>query len=341
MTNLNNSSNKNTVQTQSASLSSAKKRTDYHGLLLIDKPSGLTSHDVVSRVRRLASTKEVGHSGTLDPLASGLMVVLLGEATKLSSIVTEGDKGYIVELQLGIETDTLDSTGEVLSKKPVSVSEDHVLDVALKLKGTLSLPIPLYSAKKIDGQKLYEYARSGEAVTIPEKEMIFWGIEQVTAFEDRAVLASENKFAFKIHCSKGSFIRSWVKLLGEKLGCGAVMTGLRRTHSHEYNLEQAQPLQKLLDLKDNSTLGEFSLKPYLTPLQSALNGVKNIFVSGHDEFLMGNGQISHDLRSQLIITFNPDQDKYIFAISRQTRQVMAIITCEPQEGFKIKRGFKY
>ncbi len=135
-----------------------KPRTELHGLLLVDKPTGMTSHDVVSRIRRLAETKEVGHTGTLDPLASGLMVVLLGEATKLSSIVTEGDKAYEVQVQLGIETDTLDITGQILRQNPVSVDQDQVVRCASSLIGEIQLPIPLYSAKKIDGLKLYEYA---------------------------------------------------------------------------------------------------------------------------------------------------------------------------------------
>lgn len=312
----------------------SKPRTSLHGLLLVDKPSGMTSHDVVSRVRRLAGTKEVGHSGTLDPLASGLMVVLLGEATKLSSIVTEGDKAYEVQLQLGIETDTLDITGAVEKTNPVNVKKDEVITKALSLLGEMQLPIPLFSAKKIDGKKLYEYAREGEAVEIPSKEMTFWDVTYVENLEAE----KENRYSFHLHCSKGSFIRSWVKLLGEQLGCGATMSTLRRTKSHDFSVAQALGLEGLMAEKD---AGSLDLSGTIVPLNEAVGGVRNIKVHGHDEVLLNNGQISHDLRSKLIVLFNPERDQWVFASSRDSKQVLAIIGLEPETGFKIKRGFRY
>lgn len=311
-----------------------KPRTSLHGLLLVDKPSGMTSHDVVSRVRRLAGTKEVGHSGTLDPLASGLMVVLLGEATKLSSIVTEGDKAYEVQVQLGIETDTLDVTGQVEKTTPVTVKKDEVIAKALALLGEMQLPIPLFSAKKIDGKKLYEYAREGEDVEIPSKSMTFWDVTYIENLEAE----KENRYSFHLHCSKGSFIRSWVKLLGEQLGCGAAMSGLRRTKSHDFTVGQSLGLEGLMAEKEAGTL---DLSNTIVPLNEAVSGVRNIKVHGHDEALLNNGQISHDLRSKLIVLFNPERDQWVFASSRDNKQVLAIIGLEPQVGFKIKRGFRY
>lgn len=303
-----------------------KPRTSLHGLVLVDKPSGMTSHDVVAKIRRLAKTKEVGHSGTLDPLASGLMVVLLGEATKLSSIVTEGDKAYEVQIQLGIETDTLDITGQVEKTTPVNFNKSYVIAKALALTGELSLPIPLYSAKKIDGKKLYEYAREGETVEIPQKIMKFWDVSYI----ENAETEKEHRYSFHIHCSKGSFIRSWVKALGEQLECGATMSALRRTKSHDFQLAQAQMLNDDLNLDEQ-----------IVPINQAIKGVKSIKVSGHEEVLLLNGQISHDLRSRLIVSFNPNQDQWVFASSRESKQVLAIIGLEPGEGFKIKRGFRY
>lgn len=311
-----------------------KPRTSLHGLLLVDKPSGMTSHDVVSRVRRLAGTKEVGHSGTLDPLASGLMVVLLGEATKLSSIVTEGDKAYEVQVQLGIETDTLDITGQVEKTTPVTVKKDEVIAKALALLGEMQLPIPLFSAKKIDGKKLYEYAREGEDVEIPSKAMTFWDVTYIENLEAE----KENRYSFHLHCSKGSFIRSWVKLLGEQLGCGATMSALHRTKSHDFTVEQSLGLEGLMAGKEAGTL---DLASTIVPLNEAVGGVRNIKVHGHDEVLLNNGQISHDLRSKLIVLFNPERDQWVFASSRDNKQVLAIIGLEPQVGFKIKRGFRY
>lgn len=312
----------------------SKPRTSLHGLLLVDKPPGMTSHDVVSRVRRLAGTKEVGHSGTLDPLASGLMVVLLGEATKLSSIVTEGDKAYEVQVQLGIETDTLDITGTVEKTQPVTVKKNEVIAKALSLLGEMQLPIPLYSAKKIDGKKLYEYAREGEAIEIPSKAMTFWDVTYIENLEAE----KENRFSFHLHCSKGSFIRSWVKLLGEQLGCGAAMSALRRTKSHDFIVTQALGLEGLMAEKD---AGILDLSGTIVPINQAVGGVRNIKVHGHDEVLLNNGQISHDLRSKLIVLFNPERDQWVFASSRDSNQVLAIIGLEPEIGFKIKRGFRY
>ncbi len=294
-----------------------------NGLLLVNKPSGMTSHDVVSVVRRALNTREVGHSGTLDPMASGLMVLLIGEATKLSSYVTEGNKSYEVGLKLGVTTDTLDMTGQILTEKQVTCSEAEVAKSALALVGEMSLPIPIFSAKKIDGKKLYEYAREGEAVEIPQKVMKFWNVEP-----------RENR-AFHLHCSKGSFIRSWVSLLGENLECGAAMASLKRTSSHHYKLEDAVELEKLrtLSAEDQSKL--------LVPVDQALVGVKSIRVHGQDEVLLKNGQISHSLRSQLISRFDPNADELIQILPEKRGCLIALIGLEKGQGFKIKRVFNY
>lgn len=296
-----------------------------HGILLINKPSGLTSHDVVAQVRRLLGTREVGHSGTLDPLASGLMVLLIGEATKLSQYITEGNKSYQVGVRLGVTTDTQDITGKVLSEKPVDVSPTELQKLALTLSGEFNLPIPLYSAKKIDGQKLYEYARSGESVEIPSKIMKFWDVEPI---------ANDN-FQFHLFCSKGSFIRSWVTLLGEKLGCGATMSSLIRTSSHQFNLSEALSLDQLAEL----SLEERAQA--LIPLDLALKNVRKIRIRGQDVVLMRNGQISHNLRLQLISQFKPEIDQVIQVLPAERGQLLALIGLEPGAGFKIKRVFKY
>lgn len=296
-------------------------KTNPTGLLLLDKPSGITSHDAVAIVRKIFKTKEVGHTGTLDPLASGLMVLLLGEATKLSSYITDGDKAYDVQIKPGVETDTLDITGQVLSEKPVNKTPEEIAAIALKLSGEISLPIPLYSAKKIDGKKLYEYARDQEEVQVPQKVMSFWNIENHSV---------DHKLSFHLHCSKGSFIRSWVKLLGEHIGCGATMSGLRRTQSSQFLLKNAVNLETL----------KASAEPmvYLHNLELALGDIKQLKVSGHDFHLLKNGQISHDLRQKLIIKFNPETDKIIQIIDPQ-KKLLALVGLEPEKGFRIKRIF--
>lgn len=297
-----------------------------HGLLLVDKPVGLTSHDVVARVRKLLGTREVGHSGTLDPLASGLMVLLIGEATKLSQYVTEGNKSYRVGLRLGVTTDTLDTTGKVLSEKQITKSPEEIIQCASELKGELSLPVPIFSAKKIDGKKLYEYARNQEAVVIPQKLMTFWNIEN----QESAVKSEK---VFTLSCSKGSFIRSWVSELGERLGCGATMFSLVRTESHQFSLKQAFTLEQLEQKSHPERL------QLLISLDQALPQVKRIRVGGKDQALMKNGQISHTLRSQLIGLFNPDTDQIIQILPEERGQLLALIGLEEGSGFKIKRVF--
>ncbi len=292
-----------------------------NGLLLIDKPAGITSHDVVSKVRRILNTREVGHSGTLDPMATGLMVLLIGEATKLSSYVTEGDKSYRVQVKLGVTTDTLDVTGKVLTEKQVLVTDTEINEAALALVGEHELPIPMFSAKKVDGKKLYEFARAGEVIEQPRKIMKFWDVTAVGALQ------------FHLYCSKGSFIRSWVQLLGEKLGPGATMAGLTRTGSHKYSLQDSVSLEKL------ATMEALELSNCMIPMDQALNGIKSIRIKGQDAVLMKNGQISHPLRTQLITKFNPELDDVIQILPEEKGKILALIGLEKDQGFKIKRVF--
>lgn len=301
----------------------------YHGLLLVDKPMGLSSHDVVSQVRKIFQTKEVGHSGTLDPMATGLMVLLLGEATKLSNYITDGDKAYEVSVRMGIETDTLDTTGQVTQEKPVLKSSSEIRDQALKLGGDFQLPIPMYSAKKIDGKKMYEYAREGEVIEVPQKKMSFWSIESTSQSSTEDI---DHNLSFSIQCSKGSFIRSWVKLLGERCETVATMSGLRRTKSHLFKLENAVTFETLKNNLDH-------LEDFLISMSEALPEVKKIKVKGQNETLLRNGQLSHDLRSQLIIKFNPDIDELIQICPSSGCGLLALIGLEPEKGFKIKRVF--
>ena len=295
-----------------------------NGLLLINKPQGLTSHDVVSRVRRIMQTREVGHSGTLDPLASGLMVLLIGEATKLSAFVTEGDKAYKVGIKLGVTTDTLDITGQVLTEKQIQCSESEIEKAAHEIQGEISLPIPMYSAKKIDGKKLYEYAREGEVIEVPQKLMKFWNVQTHSLSKE---------IQFSLACSKGSFIRSWVQLLGEKLGCGAAMSNLQRTKSHHYELGDAITLEELEALTTEQKQAR------LVPMDQALPGVKSVRIKGQDAILMKNGQISHQLRVQLISKYNPEVDQVIQILPDERGKLLALVGLEPGSGFKIKRVF--
>lgn len=301
---------------------------NFHGLLLVDKPSGITSHDVVARVRRLMGTKAVGHSGTLDPLASGLMVCLINEGTKLSQYILEGDKAYRVRAQFGLRTDTLDITGQVLEKRDVSLTKEAILSAAKELEGEFEFIVPIYSAIKVKGKKLYEYAREEEVVALPVKKMRFYDIRLVDVGSDWA--------EFDIACSKGSYIRTWVEEMGKKLGCGATMSSLRRLWSQPYEVLNARTLE---DLEKDLKASDFS-SAFVT-MDGALPGRKRIRVKGHDEVLLGNGQISHDLRTQLITAYDPAQDSMIQVFSQTSGRMLALVGLEAGKGFVLRRVFRY
>lgn len=311
------------------------KSNQIHGLLLIDKESGMSSHDVVARVRKIMKTKEVGHCGTLDPLASGLMVILLNEATKLSHYLLEKNKSYDVELRFGLRTDTLDITGKILSESEIQLTQEEIIQAALSLQGEFHWEVPKYSAMKVNGQKLHEMARANEKFDAPKKLMSFWGVECLGVLNHQTA-------SFRIHCSKGSFIRTWVSQLGELLGCGATMTGLRRLSSDPYSLKDAVTLEHLLKV----TSEEHSVLPgvsdsFVISIENALPSAKKLWLKGQDEVMLRNGQLSHDLRILLISLFNPEVDQFVLAMSVGTELPIALIGLEPEKGFVVRRGFRF
>lgn len=310
---------------------------DFNGLILVDKPSGKTSHDVVGALRRLLGTRTVGHSGTLDPLASGLMVCLVNEGTKLSQYILEGDKGYTVTLLFGLETDTLDTTGQILKKTEFQLTKEQVLSSALSLQGQFEWEVPIYSAIKVQGQKLYEYARNEEEVQIPKKVMKFWDVQMLDWTPESAT--------FEITCSKGSYIRTWVQQLGRGLGCGATMSALRRTWSAPYKGEGALTLEDLQAAIAEKTGGHESdqggLPRGFVSMERALPQIKRIRVKPQDENHLKNGLISHELRAHLIAQFDPEIDVVLQVISLSTEKLIALIGVEPGRGFVVRRGIKY
>lgn len=308
-------------------------KKSFDGLILLDKPSGMTSHDVVAKARKILQTKSIGHSGTLDPLASGLLILLVGEATKLNSFIVEGEKSYEVGFKLGVQTDTLDITGKVISTHDVQVSDDVVINTAIKFIGEMSISVPIYSAVKVDGKKLYEYARNEIEVKAPVKIMSFWDAHFIRKEADC--------YYFQIHCSKGSYIRSWVDELGKKLGCYAVMTSLRRLSSKPYSIDKALSIDGLkTEVDEVEQNGIDTLSPAWVPMNLALPLIKKLRVQGFDLTLLLNGQISHDLRIKLIQVFDPDKDQFIQVLAVDTHRLVAIIGLEKDKGFSIKRVFK-
>ncbi len=204
-----------------------------NGVLIIDKPWGITSFDVIRRVRRILGTKKVGHAGTLDPIATGVLVVLVGKACKLSDMLLCENKRYIADFILGIRTDTYDTDGDVIDKCEADVSEGELENVISGFLGEQMQIPPMYSAIKKDGIRLYELARRGEEIERPPRRISIHSIEKI----------GENKL--DICCSKGTYIRSLIHDIGEKLGCGAVMSGLRRTESGRFSISDAVTLEQL------------------------------------------------------------------------------------------------
>ena len=207
------------------------------GILNVYKPKGMTSHDVVSFVRRTLHMKRIGHTGTLDPMAEGVLPILIGKATKLSDIMMADEKRYLARVRLGIVTDTDDVSGTVLETKDVSVSEEEIRKaVDLFVGETLQIP-PMYSAIKVNGQKLYQLARKGAMVERKPRKVHIFSAE-VSNFNGVS-------FDLSVHCSKGTYIRALCRDIGETLGTGAAMESLVRTQSGMFSLENAHTLEDI------------------------------------------------------------------------------------------------
>lgn len=217
------------------------------GILLVDKPQGITSHDVVDSVRRLYRTRRVGHAGTLDPMATGLLIILVGKATKASDQLMAQDKEYLGEATLGIVTDTQDAEGETLETHPVPVITEAQVRAALTsmLGNQFQIP-PMHSAKKIGGKKLYELARQG--VEIPREPRAI----NLTAFE--LISWESPRINFRVRCTKGTYVRTLALDLGRKLGPGAHLSMLRRTRSGQLDLGRGHTLPGLGAMTDEQLL---------------------------------------------------------------------------------------
>jgi tRNA pseudouridine55 synthase len=204
------------------------------GLLLVDKPGGMTSHDVVDRVRRTLGTRKVGHAGTLDPMATGLLVIGVGRATRLLRYLSGLDKDYEGTGRLGEETDTLDAEGRVVRTAPVDITRAEVGRAMSELTGDLEQRPPAYSAVKVGGEALHRAARRGEAVEAPTRPIHVASFDLIS-FDGR-------DFGFRVRCSSGTYVRVLVADVGTALGCGAHLVALRRTRVGQFSLDEAVPL---------------------------------------------------------------------------------------------------
>ncbi|MCY1015931.1 tRNA pseudouridine(55) synthase TruB [Pyxidicoccus sp. MSG2] len=247
------------------------------GVLVIDKPSGPTSFDVVRQVRSLLKLKKVGHTGTLDPMATGVLPLCLGEATKVAGFITEGDKAYDATVRLGAETDTQDAQGQVTARSPVPPLTPALLESALaRFRGSFDQVPPMYSAVKVAGKRLYELARAGEEVERAARH--------VTVYELVLRDYSADRLQLSVRCSKGFFVRTLAFDLGRALGCGAHLEALRRTHSGPFTLAQALPLADLPALAK-----EGALAPRLVSMADALVELPEVRVSAAEAQRVSHG----------------------------------------------------
>jgi len=233
------------------------------GILIIDKPAGPTSHDVVARVRKVLKEKKVGHTGTLDPAATGVLPLVLGSATKVSRYLTGGQKTYRARVRLGITTTTLDAEGEVTGEQPVTVSEAEVRAAAQRFVGEIDQIPPMYSAKKVDGTRLYKLARQGVEI---EREA-----KRVTIFSLDILEVALPEVSLDVRCSAGTYVRVLARDLGERLGCGGHLQALRRLGAGPFTIDEAMTLQQVIDEPE-------SVRARLLPIDRALGMLPRIAV---------------------------------------------------------------
>ncbi len=216
-------------------------KRNLHGVVLLDKPAGVSSNHALQRVKHLLGARKAGHTGSLDPLATGLLPICLGQATKVSEYLLGSSKQYTTRIKLGETTDTLDAEGTILESKPVDVSAENLAAALAKFRGEIEQTPPMYSALKKDGQPLYKLARKGEVIERKARKM--------TVHELRAERIDERIIELKVHCSSGFYIRSLADDLGKELGCGAHVIELRRTAIKSIDVAEAIDLESLLALE--------------------------------------------------------------------------------------------
>lgn len=211
------------------------------GLLVFDKDKGITSHDLVYKVRRKLGIKKVGHTGTLDPMATGVLVISIGKATKTSEYIISSDKEYEAKIKLGILTDTYDITGKVLEKESVDFTEEEIKECLKKFTGKISQKPPIYSALKVKGKKLYEYAREGKSVDIKERDVEIYSIDLLD-------FNGSDEISIRTKVSKGTYIRSLANDIGEYLGSYGTLTELRRTRTGDFKIQDAVRVSEFEDM---------------------------------------------------------------------------------------------
>ena len=244
-----------------------------NGIVIVDKPQEWTSQDVTARLRRVFNTRRIGHGGTLDPMATGVLPVFVGRATRGVEFFEHAEKTYEATLLLGTTTDTEDTSGTILEQKEVHIPETEFLSILPRFRGKIMQVPPMYSALKVNGQKLVDLARKGKTVERQPRE--------IEIFQLDLVEFSGNTARLRVRCSKGTYIRTLCKDIGEALGCGGCMAQLRRVQAGEYTIEESVPLQVLLEAENPEI--------YLRPVDSMFRNYPEVILSPKQEKCCRNG----------------------------------------------------
>ena len=257
-----------------------KKGRDIHGVFLLDKPQGMSSNDILQKVKRIFQANKAGHTGALDPLATGMLPICLGEATKFSQFLLDSDKRYQVTAKLGERTDTSDAEGQVVETKVVNVTESDIQQALAQFRGDILQVPTMFSALKHQGKPLYEYARAGITV---EREA-----RPITIFELKFIAYEAPFLTLEVHCSKGTYIRTLVDDLGEVLGCGAHVTVLRRLAVADYPIAAMMSYADLQNMAENQPLEV--LDKLLLPMDTAVSTLPKINLNEQQTKAVGFGQ---------------------------------------------------
>jgi tRNA pseudouridine55 synthase len=274
------------------------------GILLLDKPIGLTSNAALQQVKRLYRAAKAGHTGNLDPLASGLLPICFGEATKFSAFLLDSDKRYLGTCKLGVTTTSADAEGEVLERKPVGkYSRAEVEAVLAKFLGEIEQIPPMHSAIKVNGQPLYKLAHQGKEIAREPRRITIYSLDLISLEGDELVL--------DVHCSKGTYVRTLAEDIGRELGCGAHLSALRRTAAGPFSIERAVSLAELEHLAEDGLAG---LDRYLLPVEAALGDWPEIVLTDNTAYYLQQGQavqIARAPTSGLVRLFVGDEHRFI------------------------------
>jgi len=282
-----------------------------NGFLNINKPAGKTSANVVSIVRRWSGQRRVGHTGTLDPMATGVLPVCLGQATRLASFITESHKTYLAEIELGVSTDTYDTEGDITRRAdPSGITREQVEELIPSFSGTILQQPPMYSALKYRGERLYRLARAGIEVERPRRE--------VEVFRIKLIDWRPPCFSIEVNCGKGTYIRSLAHDMGQALGCGAHIKGLTRTSCGPFDIVGSLSLDRVEDSFRNGDWQEL-----LLPMDTALQHLPTVILSEADENSIGNGRP--------IALGNDEDENYCRAYSADGR-LLAVLRFLPDKG---------